>query len=188
MEVSPCKHQRFVTVHALDPDSFGGPDTHATAGTEILSRAGLSSSGPFFYAAVCPSTGNLKSYVLIPVNQNVSETVLQHKVKKSVSGGGVRPSVFVTTLYDKSSGFGCFLEPFVVVGAAPAAILDALLVVVVVNHLVEQSCGDRFDGTGQSPRSNVDFVGSTQLGDPGIFPQREMPIGSGGGLDGDGGP
>ena len=188
MEVSPCKHQRFVTVHAHDPDSFGGPDAHAAAGTEIFSRAGLSSSGPFLYTAVCASAGNLKSCVLVPVNQNVSESMLQHKVKKSVSGGGMRPPVFVTALYDKSSGFGCFLEPFVVIGAAPAAILDTLLVVVVVDHLMEQSGGDRFDGTGQSPRSNVDFVGSSQLGDPGIFPQGKVPIGSGGGLDGDGGP
>ena len=86
MEVSPCKHQRFVTVHALDPDSFGGPDTHATAGTEILSRAGLSSSGPFFYAAVGAGAGDLKSRVLVPVNQNVSKTMLQHKVQKSIPG------------------------------------------------------------------------------------------------------
>ena len=99
----------------------------------------------------------------------------------------MRPSVFLTALYDKASGFGCFLEPFVVVGAAPAAILDALLVVVVVDHLVEQSSGDRFDGTGQSPRPNVDLVGSSQLGNPGIVPKGKMPIGSGGGLDGNGG-
>lgn len=187
MEASPCKHQRFVTVHTHDTDSLGGPDAHTATGTEVLPRAGLLPSGPLFYATVGAGAGNLKSCVLVPVNQNVSESMLQHKVKKRISRGCMRPSVLVTALYDKSSGFGCFLEPFVVVGAAPAAILDTLLVVVVVDHLMEQSSGDRLDGTGQSPRPDVDLVAGSQLGDPGIFSQGKVPVSSGGGLDGDGG-
>ena len=81
---------------------------------------------------------------------------------------------------------GCISELAVVVGVASAAILNALHIIVVVNHFVQQRGSNLFDGSGQCSGADVDFVRAADLGDPSVFPQREVTVGFRGGLDGDG--
>ena len=89
----------------------------------------------------------------------------------------MRPTVFVGVRDDQATGFGGFLETAVVVGVTPAAILYAHLVIVIMHHFMQESGGNLFNGTGQRSGSNVDLMRAAQLGDPGILPKREMPVG-----------
>ena len=95
------------------------------------------------------------------------------------------PPVFVAMLHYQAVSFGGGFEAAIVVGVAPTAILYAVLVVVVMYHFVKQGRGHFLDGPGQCPGSYVDFVGAAQLGNPCIFPQGEMAVGTRRGLNGD---
>ena len=64
----------------------------------------------------------------------------------------------------------------VVVGVAPAAILHAVLEVVVVNHFVKQGRRHFLDRAGQRSGPDIDFMGAAQLGNPGIFSEREVAV------------
>ena len=88
---------------------------------------------------------------------------------------------------NQTVGFRCRLKLAVVIGVASAAILNPVNVVPVVNHLMQKGGGNLLNGSGQRSRSDVDFVGAAQRGNPGVLPQREMTIGFWRGLDGDGG-
>ena len=90
-------------------------------------------------------------------------------------------------IHNQTMGFCCIPELAIVVGVAPAAILNAVNVVIIVHHLMQQCCGNLFDGTGQGSGSNVDLVGAADLGHPGVLSQGEVAVCLGGGLDGDGG-
>ena len=46
---------------------------------------------------------------------------------------------------------------------------------------------EEYNGSGERSRSDVDFMGAAQRGNPGVLPQREMTVGFWRGLDGDGG-
>ena len=131
--------------------------------------------------------GDVEAAVFVAVQQNVGQVILQDELQKLVTGGGVRPAVFVGVGDNQATGFGGVPETAVVVCAATGAVLYAVDEVVVVNHLVEQGGGNLFDGAGQGSGSDVDLMGSAQLGHPGIFPEGEVTVGLGGGLDGDGG-
>ena len=84
-------------------------------------------------------------------------------------------------------GFCAVPEFAVMVGAASGAILHSVHIIVVVNHFVQQSGSNPFDGAGERSGADVDFVRAADLGDPSVFPQREVTVGFRGGLDGDGG-
>ena len=56
-----------------------------------------------------------------------------------------------------------------------------------MNHFMQKSGGNIFDGAGKSSGADVDFVRSSQLGDPGVLSQGEVSVGFWRGLDGDGG-
>ena len=122
---------------------------------------------------------------LVAAYENVGQTVLQYEVQQFVRGACVAPPVFVAVLHYQAVGFGGGFEAAIVVGVAPAAILYAVLVVVIMYHFVKQGRSYVLDGPGQCPGSYVDFVGAAQLGNPGIFPQGEMAVGAGRGLNGD---
>ena len=68
---------------------------------------------------------------LVAVEQDVTQVVVQAELEQLVTGRGVRPSVLVAVFHAQASLFGCGLEPLVVVGIAPAAILNAVDVVVI---------------------------------------------------------
>ena len=52
---------------------------------------------------------------------------------------------------------------------------------------MQKGGGNLFNGSGQRSRSDVDFMGAAQRGNPGVLSQREMTVGFWRGLDGDGG-
>lgn len=124
---------------------------------------------------------------LVAVEQDVTQVVVQAELEQLVTGRGVRPSVLVAVFYAQASLFGCGLEPLVVVGVASTAILNAVDVVVVMHHLVEQGGTYVFDGACQSACADVDFMAHAILADPGVVTEREVAVGLGGRLDGDGG-
>ena len=134
------------------------------------------------------SAGDLETAVLVAVQQNIGQVIVKTELKQFVTGGSVRPSIFVAMLYAQATLFRSSLEPLVVVGVAAAAILNAVDVVVVVNHLMQQRCYHALDVPAQSSCANVDFMGAAQFGNPGIFPEGEVAVCLGGGLDGDGWP
>lgn len=76
----------------------------------------------------------------------------------------------------------------VVVGIAAAAILNAVDMVVIVNHFVQKGCGNLFNGSGERSGTDVDLVRAADLGDPSVFPQREVTVGFWRGLNSDGRP
>lgn len=94
------------------------------------------------------------------------------------------PSVFIAVLHQQPVSFGGDFEAAVVVGVAPAAILYAVLIVVIMHHFVKQGRGHFLDGAGQCPNSYIDFVGAAQLGNPCVLTQGKMAVGAGRGLYG----
>ena len=88
--------------------------------------------------------------------------------------------------YNQSVGFCRYLKAFVVIGIAPASVLDAVLVAVQVDHFVEQSSGYVLYRPRQCSSSDIQLMRSSKFGKPGVFTEREMPISSGRGLNGDG--
>ena len=84
----------------------------------------------------------------------------------------------------QSVGFGNLLETSVMVGVAPAGVLNAVKLAIVVAHLMEQISADKFDRSSQSPRSNVYLMGGSDSGNPCIIPDREVGVGFRGTLDG----
>lgn len=83
--------------------------------------------------------------------------------------------------------FSRSLETLVVVGSPSATILYTQDVIVIVYHLMQKGGTDFLNGSCQGSSTNVDFMACSILADPGIISQGEMPIGSWGGLNGDGG-
>ena len=126
--------------------------------------------------------GNLKTAELVPIDKNVGQVVVQNELQEAVRGRSDRPSVFRVVIHNQPVCGGCVPEFSVVVGVPSGTILDTVNMVVVMYHLMQQRCGNLFNGTGQGSGSYVDLMGAAQLRYPGIFPQREMPVGFGGGL------
>ena len=181
--------QLFVAVHASDVYNLCGSDAHATTGASVFAAAALSGShtDEGRDTVVSAGTGNLKTAELIPIDKNVGQVVLQNELQEVITGTGNRPTVFLMMIHDQTVCGGGSPELAVVVGVTTAAILNALHMVVVVNHLMKESRNHFLDGSGESTGSNVDFVGSSQLGNPGVFSQREVSVSLGSGLNCDGG-
>ena len=182
-----CQKHLLVAVHTGDVDGLGCPDTHAAAGTHILAAAALAGRGGGSCTVMGSRSGDLEAAVLVAVQQDVGQVVLQNHFQKLVAGSGVRPSVLLGVGDNQATGFGGIPELAVVVGVAPAAILNPVDMVVVVNHLMQQRCGDLLNGAGQGSGSDVDFVGAAKFGHPSVLPEGEVAVCLGGGLDGDGG-
>ena len=184
-----CQDHRCLTVQATDVDYLGGPDACAAARADILAAAAFLGKRAACggCAAVGACAADMEAAVFIPVDEDIREAIGQNEVQKSIRRACVAPSIFVAVGDCQAVGFRCCLKPLVVVGVASAAILDALLIVVIVDHFVEKGSGYFLNGSCQSASAYIDFVGAAQLGNPGIFLQGEMAVGSGSGLDGDGG-
>ena len=137
---------------------------------------------------MCAGSRDSVTAVFVPVDENVTQVIVQAELEQGIAGTGNRPAVFVVMIHDKSMSFGAVPEFPVVIRPASGTVLDAQNVIVVVYHFVEQGGGDFLNGTGQGTGSDVDFVKSSPLGDPGVVPEGKVAIGLGCGLDGDGGP
>ena len=95
------------------------------------------------------------------------------------------PAVFLAVRDEQAVRFRRFLEAAVVIGAAAAAVLNAVFEVVVMAHLMEEGSADVFDWPRERSRSDVDFMRSAELGDPGVLSKREVTIGARRALNGD---
>ena len=133
------------------------------------------------------SAADMEAAELVPIDKNVAQLVLQNHFQKLVARTGDRPTILVMVIDNQAMGEGCISELAVVVGVASAAILNTIHIIVVVNHLMQEGCGNLFDGAGQRSCSDVDFVSAADLGNPGVLSQREVSVSLWRGLDGDGG-
>ena len=179
--------QLFVAIQTSDIDSPCRSDAHATARASILATAGLFGSNT---NEACSTVGacarDLEACELVAIQQNISQVILQNHFQKLVAGACDRPAVLVVVVNDQTVGEGCIPELSVVVGVASGTILNAVNMVVIVYHFMQKGGCHFFDGSGKCACADVDFVGASHFGNPGIFSQGEMAIGFWGGLDGDG--
>ena len=95
------------------------------------------------------------------------------------------PAVFLAVRDDQAVSFRRFLESAIVVGAAAAAVLNAVFEVVVMAHLMEEGSADVFDRPRERSRADVDFMRSAEFGNPGVLPEREMTVRARRALNGD---
>ena len=130
---------------------------------------------------------DMEAAELVSVQKDVAQFVLQNHFQKVIARRGDCPTILVVVIDNQAMGMSGVPELPIVVGVASATILNTLHIIVVVNHLMEQSCNHFLDGAGEGSCSDVDFVGSTDFRNPGVFSQREVSISLGRGLDGDGG-
>ena len=79
---------------------------------------------------------------LIPIYQNVAQIVVQTELQQTVTGRGMRPSVFFAVAHAQAARFGGFLKAAVVVCIAPAAILNTVFIIEVMYHFMQQCGGD----------------------------------------------
>ena len=107
---------------------------------------------------MCAGAGYAITEEFISVYQNVAQVVVQTKLQEAVTGTGDCPSVFVVVINYQASRLSCVPKLAVVVGITAAAILDALHMVVVVNHFMQQCGGNLFDGSCQCSGADVDFM------------------------------
>ena len=91
-----------------------------------------------------------------------------------VTGSGDCPAVFVVVLYDQSVLFSAVPEFAVMVCTTTGTILDAIDIVVIVHHLMQQRGGNFFNGSGKGTGSDVDLVCLAVFTDPGVFPEGKV--------------
>ena len=128
---------------------------------------------------------DLEAAELVPIDKNVAQLVLQNHFQKLVARTGDRPTILVMVIDNQAMSQGCISELAVVVGIASAAMLNTIHMVVVVHHLVQQGGCHFLNGSGEGSCSDVDFVGGSQLGNPGVLSQGEVSVGFWRGMDGD---
>ena len=137
------RKQLFVAVHASDVDNLRSSDAHATTGASVFAAAALSGShtDEGRETVVRAGAGNLKTAELIPIDENVGQVVFQNHFQEVIARSGDCPTILVMMVNDQTMGFGRISKLAVVVGVASAAILNALHIIVVVNHLMQEGCG-----------------------------------------------
>ena len=184
----PSQVERFIAIHARYSHNSGCSHTHTTTGADVLPCAGgLACAWNVGCTIVGSCSTNLETCVFIPVQENISQTILQDKLQETVRRGGSCPAIFLIMVNQKPMCFSRSLEMLVVVGSPSGTILHTLDVIVVVYHLMQKSGTHFLNGSCQGSSTNVDFMGSSQFGNPGVFSQGEVSISSWGGLNGDGG-
>ena len=120
---------------------------------------------------MCAGAGYVITEEFVSVYQNVAQVVVQTELQEAVTGTCDCPTVFVVMIDNQASCLCRISKLAVVVSVTAAAILDALHMVVVVNHFMQQRGGNLFNGSCQCSGADVDFVSCTQFGDPCILPQ-----------------
>lgn len=173
------------TIQAADVDGFGSPDGVAAAGADILPGGAGLAPGGWRGWSVRAGSCDLVAAVFVAVDENVGQIVVQAELQQMVAGACDRPAVFVMMFHKETMCDGAVPESSVVVCPSSAAILNAINVIVVMYHLMQQCGADVFNGSCQGSGAQINFVGRAVLADPGIISEREMPIGLGCGLDGD---
>ena len=132
-------------------------------------------------------SSDLETAELIPIDKNVAQFVLQNHFQEVIAWSCDCPTILVMVIDNQAMGESCVSELPIVVGVASAAVLNTLHIVVVVNHLVKKGGCHFLNGSGEGSCSDVDFVSTADLGNPGVLSQGEVSISLGSGLDCDGG-
>ena len=95
-QIPPPKHltyqkQLFVTIQTSHIHITGGSDTHAAAGANILTAAGLAGflTAKRGRTAVGSRAGNAEAPELVAVNQNVGQLAFQNELQKGIAGRSV---------------------------------------------------------------------------------------------------
>ena len=95
---------------------------------------------------------------VVGVGKQFGADVPEEVKKEIIAGFGDRPAVLVMVIDNQTVGFGCRLEFAVVVGVASAAILNAVNVVPVVNHLMQKGGGNVFNGPWNSKGGRCEIL------------------------------
>ena len=139
---------------------LGRPDGDPTVGTEILSATGFFGwrSGGVPVCAVSTTTAHNDAVILVAANEDVCQAVFQNKVQQAVAWVSDGPAILGVPVNTQAVGFCDLLESYVVIGAAPATILDVMQETEIVDHLMKQGRTYIFNGPGQCTSSDIDFV------------------------------
>ena len=87
------------------------------------------------------SASDLEAAELVSVQEDVAQFVLQNHFQEVIARSGDCPTILVVVIDNQTMSQGCISELAVMVGVASAAILNALHIIVVVNHLMQEGCG-----------------------------------------------
>ena len=181
----PHQKERLIAIHARYSYNSGCSHTQTTAGASVLPCAGgFACAWNVGCAIVGSCSSNLEACELISVQENISQSILQHKLQEAVRRRGFCPAIFLIMVNQKPMCFSRSLETLVVVGSPSATILYTQDVIVIVYHLMQKGGTHFLNGSCQGSSSQIDFVGGSLRADPGIFFGREMAIGFRGALDG----
>ena len=131
---------------------------------------------------------NLKATELVAIDENVAQFVLQNELQEFVARASDCPTILVVVIDNQAVGDGCVPELPIVVGVASATILNAIHMIVIVNHLMKESRNHFLNGSGKGSCSDVDFMSASQLRNPSVFSQGKVAISLRGGLNGNCGP
>lgn len=176
---STCYFHLLGAIHTQNIYFLGGPDGLTATGTHIFpGTAGLLGLG------VCPAE------LTRPGNrQLVSPFLSGTELFESGAGLGDGKANFLVVVDKQAPLLGFFLESLIMIGAAPAGILDVIDLTVVVDHFMDQGGDGRGNRAIQTLGPNIDFmVSSFVLGILPDLPGGEVTIGTGAGLDSDNGP
>ena len=114
----PSQVERFIAIHARYSHKSGCSHTHTTAGADVLPCAGgLACAWNVGCTIVGSCSTNLETCVFIPVQENISQTILQDKLQETVRRGGSCPAIFLIMVNQKPMRFSRSLETLVVVGS-----------------------------------------------------------------------
>lgn len=182
-------HLDVAALDASDPHRLCCPNRHATAGASILAAAARPNRRNASRTVIATSSeANTKAGAeFVSGQQDVGQVVLQHELQQTVSGSRVAPTISVRVCHNQIPFQTSFQESLVVVSATSGTVLDSMEMIQIVYHLMEHGRDHLLNGTGKGPCSNIDLMGVARDGHPCIVPKGEMPVCSGGGLDGDDG-
>ena len=169
-------------------DHFRSPDGVSAARTDILPAVGwLGWHRDHSSAAVSASAGDRDSVEVVLGNQDVRQSVFQNEVQQIITGMGDSPAIFRVMIHNQAMGFCNGFEALVVVQIASAGIFDSVDTAVIMTALMQKCCYDKLNGTPDGSSTDVYFKAIACNGYPSVRSGREMPVGFGCTLDGDGG-
>ena len=114
-----------------------------TARTHIFARTRCFRRYRAFCAVVSACADEVEAALFVSVDEDVGEPIVYYEVYELFTWRGSTPTIFITVGDKQPSRLASLFESSVVVRVASATILNASVVIVVVNHFVKE-CGDYF--------------------------------------------
>lgn len=158
-------------------------DIHFTGSAygETTARAGIfTGTGGLFggRALTAHTTGTGDSQLIAPVLRGTEGA-------QDLCGLGDTPANTLVVVDGQAALFGLLFETLIMIGTAPAGVLDIVDLTVVMDHFMDKGSDGIRNGAVQGFSGDIDFmVGLLTLVIPPDFRTGEVPIGAGGGLDG----